>query len=85
MGEEVKQEMKISQNYDFNDDGKDQEQVVNLPPEDETKILDKKTEYVEPTVSTASEIEKQTTIDNQNILGVELEQNKIDIGVEKKT
>ena len=74
--------MKISQKCDCYDDGTDQTQVLNLSPEDKTNILDKKVEYVEPTLQTP-EIEEQTEIDNQKFLGVKLEQNKIYISIEK--
>ena len=56
---------------------------MNLSPKYQTKILDKKKEYVEPTLQAASQIEEQTKIDKQNFLEVELEQNKINIGIEK--
>ena len=64
--------MKISQKCDCYDDGTDQTQVLNLSPEDKTNILDKKVEYVEPTLQTPSEIEEQTEIDNQKFLGVKI-------------
>ena len=83
MKEKLKQEMKISEKYDFYDDWTDQAQVLNLSPKYQTKILDKKKEYVEPTLQAASQIEEQTKIDKQNFLEVELEQNKINIGIEK--
>ena len=67
--------MKISQKCDCYDDGTDQTQVLNLSPEDKTNILDKKVEYVEPTLQTP-EIEEQTEIDNQKFLGVKLEQKR---------
>lgn len=38
----MKQVMNISEKYDFYDDGIEQAQVVNLLPEYEVKLLDKK-------------------------------------------
>ena len=83
MKQKLKQEVKISEKYYFYDNGTDQAQVVNLPPKYQTKIIDKKTEYVESTLQAASQIEEKTKIDKQYFLEVELEQNKINIGIEK--
>ena len=79
----MKQEMKISEKYDFYEDGANQQQAVDFPSEDETKIKDKKTEYCKPTLQTVAESEEQTKIDNKNFLDVELERNKIDSGIEQ--
>ena len=83
MKRKLKQEVKISEKFDFYDNETDQAQVVNLPPKYQTKIIDKKTEYVESTLQAASQIEEETKIDKQYFLEVELEQNEINIGIEK--